>query len=46
MALHDKKFSEPWSQLLTSGVAELAGVPVPATACALLQRSHGDLAET
>lgn len=40
------KFSEQWSQPLISGVAVVAGVPMPATMCALLQRSHGDLAET
>lgn len=46
MTPHNKKFSEQWSQPLISGVAVLAGVPMTATECALLQRSHGDLAET
>lgn len=46
MTPHNQKFSEQWSQPLISGVTVLAGVPMPATMCALLQRSHGDLAET
>lgn len=46
MAPHDKKSSEQWSPLLISGAGSLAGTPAPAAACAPLQRSHGDLAET
>lgn len=46
MMLHNKKFYEQGSRLLISGVDALAGMPVPATECALLQHSHSDLAET
>lgn len=46
MVPHSKKSSEQRSRLLISGAGALAGMPAPATACALLQRSHSDLAET